>query len=158
MLDIDFICKDDVQLAVFIEERNQQSMVYLYDKYSPALYGIIYRITNNKNVAEECLMATFEKAWNEIANFRSSGTSFFNWILNTARKTAFEALAQQNKRNSGTNNSVNRADQHYSALELVYFRGLSVVQAAELSGITVLALKANIRIDLQNRKDKMVKA
>jgi hypothetical protein len=75
MLDIDFIIEDDLQLATFIEERNQQSMDYFYEKYSPALYGIIYRITNNKHLSEEGLTATFVKALNDIATFPDSGTS-----------------------------------------------------------------------------------
>lgn len=154
MLTIDFISKDDLQLAAFIEEKNLQSMDYLYDKYSPALYGMIHRITNNKHLAEQCLTATFVKAWNEIAAFQSSGTSLFTWLLKLARQSAFEAIAQEPEKNSGTHNYVNGHDRHYSAFELVYFKGLSVMQAAELLGISVIELRANIRTDLQNMKYK----
>lgn len=157
MLDTDFISKDDLQLAIFIEERDQQSMDYFYDKYSPALYGIIYRIINNKHLAEECLTETFVKALNEIAAFRRSGTSLFTWLLNLARQSAFEAIKQEKGKNSGTHNFVYGQDQHYSAFELVYYKGLSVMQAAELSGITVTELKTNIRMDLQNMKNKTEK-
>ena len=156
MLITDFISKDDLQLTVLIEERNQQSMDYLYDKYSPALYGIIHRITNNKHLADECLMATFVKAWDEIALFRLSGTSLFTWLLHIARQSAFEGIRQEKEKNSGAHNFVYAHERHYSAFELVYIKGLSVMQAAELSGITVMELKTNIRKDLQYRKDKMV--
>ena len=153
-----FISKDDLQMTVFIEERNQQSMDYFYDKYSHALYGAIYRIINNNHLAEECLTATFVKAWNEIADFRSSGISLFTWLLHIARQFAFEATTQEKKRNHGAHNSVNGRDQTYSAFELVYSKGFSVLQAAELSGITVIELKNNLRMGLQNMKDKKVKA
>lgn len=158
MFDIDFNCTDDVQLAVFIEERNLHCMDYFYEKYSPALYGIIVRIIDDTHLAEECLAVTFEKAWNEMASFRSSGNSLFTWMINLARTSAFEAKTQEQVRNPGTDNFVDRHDQHYTALDLVYFRGLSVIQAAELSGITVLELKTNLRMDLKNMKDKMAKA
>jgi RNA polymerase sigma-70 factor (ECF subfamily) len=154
MLDIDFIIEDDLQLATFIEERNQQSMDYFYEKYSPALYGIIYRITNNKHLAEEGLTATFVKALNDIATFPDSGTSLFTWLLKLARQSAFEVIAQEREKNSGAHNFVYGNDQHYSAFELVYFKGLSVMQAAKLSGITVIELTTNLRMDLQNMKDK----
>jgi DNA-directed RNA polymerase specialized sigma24 family protein len=154
MWNTDFVSKDDLQLAVFIEERNQQSMDHFYDKYSPALYGIIYRITNNEHLAEECLTATFVKAWNEIAAFRRSGASLFTWLLNIARQSAFEVITQEKERNPGINNSVNGHNQPYSAFELVYFKGLSVMQAAELSGITLMELTTNLRLDLKNMKDK----
>lgn len=155
MMDVDFIYKDDVQLAVLIEEKNQQSIDYFYDKYSPALYGIIYRITNNKQLTEEGLTATFAKAWNEMGAFRGSRTSLFTWLINLARQSAFEVIKQEQKRNPGTNNFVNKPDKYYTALELVYFKGLSVIQAAELSRISVIELKANLLMDLQNIKDKM---
>ena len=158
MRNTDFISKDDLQLAVFIEQRNQQSMDYFYDKYSAALYGIIYRIINNKHLAEECLTATFVKAWNEIAAFRRSGTSLFTWLLLIARQSAFEAITKEKERNAGAQNSVYGPDQHYSAFELIYFKGLSVMQAAELSGITVIKLKINLRMDLKNMKNKTEKA
>ena len=158
MWNTDFTSEDDLQLTVFIEERNQQSMDYFYDKYSPALYGIIYRITNNKHLAEECLTATFVKAWNEIAAFRCSGTSLFTWLLRIARQTALEVIKNEKGKNPGNHNFVNAHEQPYSAFELVYFKGLSVIQAAELSGITVIELKTNLRMDLQTRKDKTEKA
>ncbi len=157
MLNTDFISKDDLQMTVFIEERNQQSMDYFYDKYSPALYGTIYRIINNKHLAEECLMATFVKAWNEIATFQRSGTSLFTWLLNMARQSALEVIKHEKGKNPGNHNSVNGHDQPYSAFELIYFKGLSVMQAAELSGITVTELKNNLRNNLQNMKEKKEK-
>ena len=158
MWDTDFSSKDDRQLAVFIGEKNQQCMDYFYDKYSPALYGIIYRVTNDKHVAEECLTATFLKAWNEIAAFRNSGASLFTWLLNLARQSAFESIKPEAKTNSASRNFVYGHDQPDSAFELVYFKGLNIMQAAELSGITSIELKNNLRMDLQNMKDKKVKA
>ena len=158
MWNSDHNSKDDLQLTAFIDERNQQSLDYFYEKYSPALYGIIYRITDNKHVAEECLLATFVKAWNEIAAFRCLGISLFTWLLNIARQYAFAAITQENEENPGNHNYVNGVEQHYSAFELVYFKGLSMTQAAELSGITVIELKINMRKDLQKMKDKTDKA
>jgi hypothetical protein len=158
MWNTDYIVKDDLQLTAFIAERNQQSMDYFYDKYSPSVYGIIYRITNNKHVAEECLLATFVKAWNEIVPFRRSGTSLFTSLLNIARQVAFETIAHETEKNSGTHNSVNGYDQHDSAFEMIFFKGLSVMQAAELKGITGIELKINMRMDLQKMHDKIKKA
>ena len=150
----EFTSKDDLQVTDFVEERNQQSLEYFYDKYSPALYGIIHRITNNKHLANDCLVTTFEKAWNEIGTFPLSGISFFAWLLGIARQTAFEVVTLEKEKNSGSHNFVYGRDQHLTAFELVYIKGLSVVQAAELSGITVTELRTNIRMDLQNMKDK----
>jgi DNA-directed RNA polymerase specialized sigma24 family protein len=158
MRNTNFSSKDDLQMTVFIEKRNQHSMDYFYDKYSPALYGAIYRITNNKHLAEECLTSTFVKALNEIADFQRSGISLFTWLLRIARQFAFESITQEKAKTPGAHNSVNGRDQTYSPFELVYSKGFSVMQAAELSGITVIELKNNLRMGLKNMKDKKVKA
>lgn len=154
MSEIDCIGMDDRQLAFLMEERNQQCMDQIYDKYSPALYGIIYQITNDKHLSEDCLMTTFVKAWNEMAAFRLARISLFTWLLNLARQSAFEAMTSGKERNSGTYNSVYAPERHCSAFELVYFKGLSVIEAAELSGMTVKELRNNIRKDLQIEKIK----
>ena len=156
MLNTEFISTDDLQLTDFIENRNQQSMEYFYDKYSPALYGIIYRIINNTHIAEECLMATFVKAWNEIASFRPSDTTFFSWLINFARQAAIAALKLECERNLPADNFVYRANPSNSALELVYLKGFSLVEAAELCGTSVIELKRNIRMELKNMNDKTV--
>lgn len=154
MPDTDVISEDDSQLAVFLEEKNQQSMDYFYDKYSPALYGIIYRITDNRGLAEECLTATFVKAWNQSSNYTRGGTSIFTWLINLARQSAFKVMAREAETNPGEQNSVYGRDQQFSAFELVYFKGLSILQAAELSGISITELTTNLRTDLHNMKEK----
>ncbi|MEO6869891.1 MAG: sigma factor [Ginsengibacter sp.] len=158
MQDTDFISKDDLQMTDFIGQRNQQSMDYFYDKYSPALYGAIYRIIDNRHLAEECLMATFVKAWNEMAAFRSTGSSFFTWLLKMARQFAFEAICREKEENPAAHNFVHGAKQPVSAFEMVYSKGFSVTQAAELSAISVTELKTNLRRDLQNMKNKTEKS
>ena len=154
----DFMSEEDLQRTISIEKRNEQSLDYLYDKYSPALYGIIYRITNDKQLAEDCLMETFLKAWNEIMDFKCSDTSLFNWLLLRARQSAFEGIKKVKEKNSGSHNFVHVSDQQNCAFELVYMKGLTIEQAAELSRITIIELKKNIRMDLQNMKEKKVES
>lgn len=148
------ISEDDLQFTVFPEERNERSLDYFYDKYSPALYGAIYRIINDRHLAEECLITTFVKAWNETETFTCPGSSLFTWLLHIARQSAFEVVTRERERNPAAYNSVNVSDLHHSAFELVYHKGLNIIQAAELSGITIIELKNNLRRDLQNMKIK----
>lgn len=148
------ISEDDLEFTVFLEERNERSLGYFYDKYSPALYGAIYRIINDRHLAEECLITTFVKAWNEIGTFPGARSSVFTWLLHIARQLAFEVVTRERETNAATYNSLNGCDLHDSAFELVYNRGLNIIQAAELSGITIIELKNNLRRDLQNMKIK----
>lgn len=157
MLNTDFISTDDFHLTAFIEERSQQSMDFFYDKYSPALYGTIYRITNDTHLAKECLLATFVKAWNETAAFQRSGRSLFTWLLHMARQAAFNAMVREKEKITIYHTFETSYRQHYSAFELVFFKGLSCKQAAELSGLTLMEIKNQVRMDLNIRKIKRTK-
>ena len=155
MLDIDFMSKNDLELAVLMEEKDQESMAYFYDKYAPAVYGIICRIIKEKHMAEDCLAATFIQAWDQVADFRNSGISLFNWLLNIGRQSAFGVMRQHIEKNLLESNSVYGLEKRYSAFELVYIKGLTVEQAAGISGVTVVEFKINIRKELKFRTGKM---
>lgn len=158
MPDTDVISEDDLQPALLIKEEGQQSMDYLYDKYSPALYGIICRITDNKHLAEECLTETFINAGNQLASVPHSGTTLFTWLIKLARESAFKVISREAETNPVEQNFVNSLDKNYSAFELVYLKGLSTLQAAEVLGITIIELTTNLRMDLRNMKAKKEKA
>ena len=86
---------DDLRLAVAIKKGDQQSLGLLYDKYAPALSGIISRIVNEEILAEKILNLTFVKAWNDVAAFNSCSSSLFSWLIKIVRQTAFEELTLQ---------------------------------------------------------------
>ena len=158
MLYTDFISMEDWQLAAFLENKNQASLDYFYNKYSWVLYGLLHRITNDRHLAEECLLATFVKAWNEIATFKRSDTSLFTWLLPLARQAALEGLEKEKEKITMFHTFETGYNRHFSALELVYYKGLSLKQAAELSGLTLIEIKIHLRMDLKIRKDKTKKA
>ena len=60
----------------------------------------------------------------------------------------------EKRKNPLEHNSVNGRDQLYSAFEQVYSKRFNFMQGAEFSGVTVMELKTNLRMNLQNRKDK----
>ncbi len=68
------------------------ALSYLYDHYSPALYGIVHRIVGQEEVAEEVLQDTFVKIWDKIATYDSDKGRLFTWMLNIARNLAIDKL------------------------------------------------------------------
>jgi hypothetical protein len=93
-------------------------------------------------------MATFKRACNEIATYECSQHSLFTWLSGIARKCAFQTMNEEQE-NAGRE-STNEKCLDFSAFELVYFKGVSLKEAAQLSGITIAELKTTIRITLQN--------
>lgn len=149
----DFTFMNDLQLAHSIEKSEHGAIEHLYDKYSAALYGIIFRIINKKELAEECLMATFKKACNEMDTYKCSHNSLFTWLSGIARRSAF-LIIKEEQENPASLNNTNGNYPGYSAFELLYLNGVSLKETAQISGITIAELKKIIRTTLQNLIDK----
>lgn len=78
-------------------------MEYLYDNYSPALYGVILRIVGDEKVAEEILQDAFVKIWLKIASYDSKKGRLFTWMLNLSRNLAIDRLrSKEYKKSSKT--------------------------------------------------------
>ncbi len=153
---------DDLLLAAYVKQGNQQYFRLLYDKYAPALFGIISRISNNEKMAEEILNIAFIKVWNQRASFNSSKTSLFSWLMAIARQTAFDEIKSEQAKNLEDNNSVYGITkthlkddsliqgQNQSAFDLVYYKGLTYLEAATKLNMTVAELITNLRMTIKN--------
>ncbi|MDZ4808057.1 MAG: hypothetical protein SGI96_07270 [Bacteroidota bacterium] len=51
--------EENQRLVVLLKKGNQQALGLLYDKYAPALFGIIVRITNDQELAEKFYILSF---------------------------------------------------------------------------------------------------
>ena len=150
----------DLQLAASLQEGKQESLAVVYDKYAPALGGIINRMVNEKALAEKILQDSFINAWRQVATFDPANSSFFTWLINITRQTAFAALQSHQNANSTGNNLVydapsNLASQE-TAFDLVYYKGLSYAAAAAALQATVAEVKTGIHLTLNKLKQQIV--
>jgi RNA polymerase sigma-70 factor (ECF subfamily) len=148
----------DLQLAVSLQQGNQQSLADVYDKYAPALAGIISKMVNETSLAEKILHISFVAAWDRIGTFHPSNSSFFNWLINITRQTAFATIKSQQQTNPTGKVPVYKAPINRSlqqaAFDLVYYNGLCYAEAATALETTVAAVKADIHLTLNNIKQQ----
>ena len=137
-----------------VKNGNQQSMGKLYDKYSPALYGIIFRITGDEKLAEQTLTTTFIKAWEESEILHKRDTSLFMWLINIARQAAFDIVKSTQLNN--VNEKDNKLFRNVSAFDLVFYKGLSFAETAAALCIPVEEVIINIRMKIKDLQDKNV--
>ena len=64
--------------------------MYLYDHYSKALYGIIYKIVNNEEIAQDLLQEAFLKIWKNIDTYDPFKGRLYTWLLNLTRNYAID--------------------------------------------------------------------
>ena len=160
-------------LVRLIRQKNKTGADTLYDMYSSSLFGVIYRIVQHKELAEDLLQETFLKIWNSFSSYDPAKGRLFTWMVNIARNLSIDKLRSRDFRNNTQNqdieNTVNLIDElrshsinpdtlgvkglmqqlkpeQKSILDLVYFRGYTHVEAAEELGIPLGTVKTRMRM------------
>lgn len=141
--------------------------------YSGSLYGVIYRIVQHEEIAEDLLQDTFVKIWNSFPLYDPAKGRLFTWMVNLARNLSIDKIRSRDFRNNSKNqdleNTVNVIDEQRSTeinpdligvkelvkllkpeqksvLDLVYFRGYTHVEASEELGIPLGTVKTRMRM------------
>ena len=73
-----------------LKAKDKSELEYLYDHYSGALYGVIFRILKKEEIAEEVLQDVFLKIWERFESYDASKGKLFTWLLNVARNQAID--------------------------------------------------------------------
>ena len=111
-------------MMALIREGKREGFDLLYANYAAPLYGLLFRMTRDKSVAENLLEVTFVSICNNFHEY-NTGTSFCGWLLQTANRVCREHM------NKDCGN----------AMELVLAGGDSAVPANT----------GNIRTDVRNK-------
>lgn len=69
----------------------------LYDRYAPALFGVITKSILNQDEAASVLEKIFVVVQTEIGTFQPEKQPVFAWLLAITRKTITDALLARNK-------------------------------------------------------------
>lgn len=80
------------ELVMMLQNKDQQAFSYLYDNYSAALNGIIYRLVENRELAEDILQEAFVKIWNNFSSYDMGKGRLFTWMLNITRNLTIDTL------------------------------------------------------------------
>jgi len=145
----------------------------LYDMYSGALLGVISRIIQQPEVAEDLLQETFIKIWNSADSYDSTKGRLFTWMINLARNLSIDKIRSKDFRNSNKNQDIeNNVDfidsqrkitfnadtlglrdmvtalkpEFNDVLNMVYFKGYTHVEAAEELNLPLGTVKTRIRM------------
>jgi RNA polymerase sigma factor (sigma-70 family) len=106
-----------------LKAKNPSTLDYLYDHYSAALYGIVFRIVKNEDVAEEVLQDVFLKIWDKIEGYDSAKGRLFTWMLNIARNQAIDKIRSREIRKSRKTDDI---DNLVGKIDKAEFNELSV--------------------------------
>jgi RNA polymerase sigma-70 factor, ECF subfamily len=80
------------ELVFLLKEKDQTAFAYLYDNYSAALLGVIYKIVEDRELSEDVLQEAFIKIWNNFSNYDSRRGRLFTWMLNITRNLTIDTI------------------------------------------------------------------
>lgn len=83
---------DDVELIKAIAARDEVALAQLYDRYRVILFGLLMRILNNREEAEDVLQEVFLQVWRKAADFDENRGRPFTWLVTLGRSRGIDRL------------------------------------------------------------------
>ncbi|HRD58121.1 MAG TPA: sigma-70 family RNA polymerase sigma factor [Ferruginibacter sp.] len=80
------------ELVSALNMQNESAFAFLYDNYSGALNGIIMRMVDDVQLAEDILQEAFLKIWNNFRQYDSKKGRLFTWMANITRNLTIDTL------------------------------------------------------------------
>jgi RNA polymerase sigma factor (sigma-70 family) len=170
------------ELVSLLLRQNDQAFSYLYNNYSPALYGIINQIVPDKDIAADVLQDVFINIWKKISFYDENKGRLFTWMLNIARNAAIDKIRSKPYQNSlknqpltetvnsimgntvvdpqvndiGLKKLINKLrPEQRELIELSYFQGFTHEEISKLLNLPLGTVKTRIRSALTQLRTLM---
>lgn len=163
------------ELITALQRHDKIAAEALYDMYSSSLYGVIIRIVQHTELAEDLLQETFVKIWNSSSSYNSDKGRLFTWMVNIARNLSIDKIRSKDYKNQtknheleinvtsidaarntsympdllGVKDLVNKLKPEQKViLDLVYFKGYTHLEAADELSIPLGTIKTRLRMGI----------
>lgn len=160
------------ELVASLKEQDQTAFSYLYDNYAAALNGIIMRMVDDNQLAEDILQEAFLKIWNNFRQYDNSKGRLFTWMINITRNLTIDTLRskgykKQKKISQDENSVANYSNGNFSSdkfdtiglrkqlqnlkpdqkviIDLAYFNGYTQEEISKEMGIPLGTVKTRMR-------------
>ena len=163
-------------IVQLLQKGDKTALNLLYQNYADSLYGVILKVTNNEELAQDALQETFVKVWKNSKKYDSKKAKLFTWLYRIARNTAIDKLRSFNNRfekevqidksnvyilpTSNLNQDVldlrehvARLDDKYQiVLKALFFEGMTQQEASDELEIPLGTIKSRLKIGLRELK------
>jgi len=174
----------DQQLIDQIKKGDKTAFKDIYSRFSQVTYNLALRILKDKEDAEEVVQEIFLQIWNKAYSYDADRGAVSTWVLNIARSRSIDKLRTVGYRNKNveideeqlnsnvdlsrtiedkdeSKNVIRQAlnalpEKQRVAIELVYFGGLTHIEAAKELEEPVGTIKTRIRLGVMKLKDKIM--
>jgi len=176
--------RPDQELIEQVTRGDKSAFKEIYSRFSQVTYNLALRMLRDKEDAEEVVQEIFLQIWNKAYSYDPERGAVSTWVLNIARSRSIDKLRSvgyrnknveidEEKANSNVDLSRSIVDRDESknvikqaleslpekqkiAIELVYFEGLTHIEAADKLNEPVGTIKTRIRLGVMKLKDKIM--
>lgn len=171
------------QLIAQTAQGDQAALATLYDRTSPQVYGLIFKILDNREAAEEVTLDVYTQVWRQAHTFDDSRGTPAGWLMTLARTRAIdryragaaergklesldaasffasddpdpeEELAGQERRQLIQQALKTLSSEQRETIALAYFYGLSQSEIAEKLGLPLGTVKTRMRLGMIKLRD-----
>lgn len=174
---------NDVELLKAIAAHDEAALAQLYDRYRAILFGLLMRILNNREEAEDVLQEVFLQVWRKAGDFDENRGRPFTWLVTLGRSRGIDRLrtlaARDRVAEAGAREAVDEIsdaatdafkseqrglvskalaqlpDEQKRPLMLAYFDGLTQSEIATRLGAPLGTVKTRMRTGLMNLREQL---
>lgn len=171
---------DDGALYALAAIRDRSAFETLYDRYEKLIFSFAYRLTKDREMAEEVVQDVFIKLWNGTTTYQEDKGSFSSWLLTVTRNKAIDEIRRLKRHDhelmiekdalleqpGSVEGTLERSEQQVALrnavgglntdqqeiIELFYFKGLSQQKIADHCELPLGTVKGRIRLALKHLK------
>ena len=172
---------DDVALLKALAGKDEKAVSQLYDRYRVVLFGLLVRILNNREEAEDVLQELFLQVWHRAGDYDPNRGRPFTWLVTLARSRAIDRLRSVASRERVASESAREVTEEVSdavadavrseqrgivtsalsqlpeeqqkALVLAYFDGLTQSEIADRLGAPLGTVKTRMRAGMMKLRE-----
>jgi RNA polymerase sigma-70 factor (ECF subfamily) len=166
----------EIEIVGLLQKGDQRAVTLLYENYADALYGVILKVLNDEDLAQDTLQETFVKVWKNAKSYNSEKAKLFTWLYRIAYNTAIDKVRSQTNKTSKevqmdasnvymlTSESLNQdvmdikthlksIDEKYQiVINALFFEGMTQQEASEELDIPLGTIKSRLKIGLRELK------
>ena len=174
---IEYRLAEDTDLIAAITQGRDPAVAVLYDRYHRQVFAFALRILAVESDAEEAVQETFVRVWRSAGQYDQSRAAVLTWLLSITRNLCLDELRRRRRRapevreledamehpsGDRTDLAAERAvigaqvraalqslsSEQRSAIELVYFHGLSSREVGNVLGVPAPTVRSRLRLGL----------
>ncbi len=161
------------EIVGLLQKGDKKAITLLYENYADTLFGVILKILNNEELAQDALQETFIKVWKKAKSYNADKAKLFTWLYRIAYNTAIDKVRSQSNKDSkevqieasnvykltskGLNQDVMDIKTHLKSIDKKYqivinalfFEGMTQQEASDELEIPLGTIKSRLKIGLR---------